>query len=86
MFADLISIATRLIALVQAFDQVAADEESLDAAQNKFKDLLEVSKACVQFCAFHIQHCTLSCRKHRDARTAKAFCAAHNSWVLGSLL
>lgn len=51
MFADLISIATRLIALVQAFDQVAADEESLEVAQNKFKDLLEVSKACHQFCA-----------------------------------
>lgn len=45
MLADLISIATRLIALVQAFDKVAADEASLDVAQANFKDLLEVSNA-----------------------------------------
>ena len=44
--ADLIGIATRLIALVQAFDTVAADEESLNLAQEKFKDLLEVGPIC----------------------------------------
>ena len=42
-FADLISIATRLLTLVQAFDKVAADDVSLQLAADKFKDLLEVS-------------------------------------------
>ncbi len=40
--ADLINLATRLIALVQAFDEVAADQEALDLASEKFQDLLKV--------------------------------------------
>ena len=35
-------MATRLIALVQAFDAVAADQEALDLASDKFQDLLKV--------------------------------------------
>jgi len=35
-------LATRLIALVQAFDAVAADQEALDMASDKFQDLLKV--------------------------------------------
>lgn len=41
--ADLISMATRLVTLVQAFDKVAADDESLQSASVKFQDLLQVS-------------------------------------------
>ena len=41
--AELITLTTRLIALVQAFDEVAADEEALDLAAEKFQDLLKVS-------------------------------------------
>jgi len=40
--ADLINLATRLIALVQAFDAVAADQEALAMASDKFQDLLKV--------------------------------------------
>ncbi|KAL0024160.1 hypothetical protein WJX77_003118 [Trebouxia sp. C0004] len=39
---DLINLATRLIALVQAFDAVAADQEALAMASDKFQDLLKV--------------------------------------------
>ena len=42
MLADLISLATRLIALVQAFDEVAANQEGLAVASEKFQDLLKV--------------------------------------------
>lgn len=36
---------------MQAFDTVAADEESLNLAQEKFKDLLEVGHICVMCAA-----------------------------------
>ena len=44
-------MATRLIALVQAFDAVAADQEALDLASDKFQDLLKVhfpTRACTE--------------------------------------
>ena len=40
--AGLINVATRLIALVQAFDEVAANQEALAVASDKFQDLLKV--------------------------------------------
>lgn len=43
--AELITLTTRLIALVQAYDEVAADEEALALASDKFQDLLKVSQA-----------------------------------------
>lgn len=41
--AELITLTSRLIALVQAYDEVAADEEALALAADKFQDLLKVS-------------------------------------------
>ncbi|KAL0030421.1 hypothetical protein WJX79_003849 [Trebouxia sp. C0005] len=39
---DLINLATCLIALVQAYDAVTADQEALNMAADKFQDLLKV--------------------------------------------
>lgn len=53
MLADLISLATRLIALVQAFDEVAANQEALAVASEKFQDLLKVHELHVVCSAQH---------------------------------
>lgn len=42
MHAELITLTSRLIALVQAFDAVTADQEALALASDKFQDLLKV--------------------------------------------
>lgn len=51
--AELITLASRLIALVQACDAVAADQEALALASDKFQDLLKVS--CFRHLAYIIQ-------------------------------
>ena len=55
--AGLITLVTRLIALVQAYDEVTADEEALDLASKKFEDLLKVGLKGAWYIIWH--HCEL---------------------------
>jgi hypothetical protein len=45
--AALVTLASRVFALVEVYDKVSADAEAMDAAAAKFDDLLQVTRAAL---------------------------------------
>ena len=82
MHAELITLASRLMALVQAFDAVVADQEALALASDKFQDLLKVCCKALSIYPPPAFHPSASCLEFVLAAWSALKCVHFNPLLL----